>query len=59
TSASSKLMLRLWKRFKKSDNAVAYGFYINLNAISEYFLSLTKTLTSKAMGRSETFGNRK
>ncbi|CAG7724102.1 unnamed protein product, partial [Allacma fusca] len=34
TSASSRLMLKFWKRFKKYDNAVAYGFYINLNAIS-------------------------
>ncbi|CAG7817207.1 unnamed protein product [Allacma fusca] len=31
----------------------------NMNAIAEYFLSLTKSLSSKALGRSETFGNRK
>ncbi|CAG7829036.1 unnamed protein product [Allacma fusca] len=54
TSASSKLMLKLWKRFKEYDNHVAYGFYINMNAISDYFLSLTKSL-SKHFGHGGIF----
>ncbi|CAG7828123.1 unnamed protein product, partial [Allacma fusca] len=59
TSASATLMLSFWKGFKRFDNNVAYGFYINMNAVAENFVLLSKPLLSKAFGRSQLYGTRK